>query len=176
MVLPPDEDDADLLPLDGDDVTVLVEDELLLTDLLLLDGDVVVLLVDLLLDTDPVGLLVTDLLLLEDGLTDLPVDSEDTLLLPDTDLLTLDGDDVTVLVDLELLLTDLLLLDGDDVLTDLLTDLPVDSEDTLLLGDDVSTLLLLTVLSGVEPEFLLVVPFTCRLGVYVSTLLGLGFE
>ena len=93
-----------------------------------------VLLVDLLLDTDPVGLLVTDLLLLEDGLTDLPVDldSEDTLLLLDTDRLPLDG-------------------------------------------DDVSTLLLLTVLSGVEP-FLLSVPFTCRLGVYVSTFLGLGFE
>lgn len=136
--------------------------ELLLTDLLLLDGDVTVLLVDLLLDTDPVGLLLTDLLLL-------------------------DGDDVTVLVEDELLLDTLLPLLG-DVVADLLGDdvstlLPVDldSEDTLLLdtdllGDDVSTLLVFTVLSGVEPEFLLVVPFTCRLGVYVSTFLGLGFE
>ena len=159
MVLPPDEDDADLLLLDGDDVTVLVEDELLLTDLLLLDGDDVVLLVDLLLDTDPVGLLVTDLLLLEDGLTDLPVDldSEDTLLLLDTDRLPLDGDDVSTLLPVD--------LDSEDTLL----------SDTDLLGDDVSTLLLLTVLSGVEP-FLLSVPFTCRLGVYVSTFLGLGFE
>ena len=105
--------------------------ELLLVDLLLLDGDVTVLLVDdLLLDTDPVGLLLTDLLL--------------------------DGDVTVLLVDLDS--EDTLLLDTD------------------LLGDDVSTLLLLTVLSGVEPEFLLVVPFTCRLGVYVSTLLGLVFE
>ena len=90
-----------------------------MTDLLLLDGDVVVLLPDL-MDTDPVGLLVTDLLLFEDGLTDLL------------------------------------------------------SEETLLLGDDVSTLLVVTVLSGVEPEFLLVIPFTCRLGLNSSTLLGLG--
>jgi len=109
------------------------------TDLLLLDGDVVVLLPDL-MDTDPVGLPVTDLLLFEDGLTDLL--SEETLLL------------------------------GDDVSTLLLVDL--DSEETLLLGDDVSTLLVVTVLSGVEPEFLLVIPFTCRLGLNSSTLLGLG--
>ena len=158
MVLPPDEDDADLLLLDGDDVTVLVEDELLVTDLPL-DGDDVVLLVDLLLDTDLVGLLVTDLLLFEDGLTDLPVDldSEDTLLLLDTDRLPLDEDDVSTLLPVD--------LDSEDTFL----------SDTDLLGDDVSTLLLLTVLSGVEP-FLLSVPFTCRLGVYVSTFLGLGFE
>jgi hypothetical protein len=120
----------------------------------------VVLLVDLLLDTDPVGLLVTDLLLFEDGLTDLPVDldPEGTLLLLDTDLLLLDGDDVSTLLPVD--------LDSEDTLLLL---------DTDLLGDDVSTLLLLTVLSGVEP-FLLSVPFTCLLGVYVSTFLGLGFE
>ena len=126
-----------------------------MTDLLL-DGDVVVLLPDL-LDTDPVGLPVTDLL----------IDSEDTLLL-DTDLLP-DGDDV--LTDLLLDSEETLLL-GDDVSTFLLVDL--DSEETLLLGDDVSTLLVVTVLSGVEPEFLLVIPFTCRLGLNSSTLLGLG--
>jgi len=124
-----------LLP-DGDDV-----------DLLLLDGDVTVLLVDL--DSEETLLLYTLLSLLEDVVADL----------------------------IELLVLDLLVLD-------LLTEPEVlglevlDSEETLLLdtdllGDDVSTLLDVTVLSGVEP-LLLSVPFTCLLGLNSSTLLGLG--
>ena len=93
-------------------------------------------------------------LLPDDVPADLPEPEEDLLglepLLLDTDLL-------------ELLETEV--------------DLP---EETLpdLLGDDVSTLLVFTVLSGVEPEFLLVIPFTCLLGVNSSTLLwisGFGF-
>lgn len=144
--------------------------------------DFIIYLLNELPDTDLLVLLVLDLL--EEFWVDTERDGPELLL---TDLLLLDGDDVTVLVEDELLLDTLLPLLG-DVVADLLGDdvstllsVDLDSEDTLLLdtdllGDDVSTLLVFTVLSGVEPEFLLVVPFTCRLGVYVSTLLGLGFE
>ena len=143
MVLPPDGDDADLL---------LFELFVLDTDLLVFDVPPETLLLEL---------LVLDLL--EEFWVDTERDDSEETLLLDTD-------------PVGLLLTDLLPLDGDDVST--LLPVVLDSEETLLLdtdllGDDVSTLLVLTVLSGVEP-LLLSDPFTCRLGVYVSTLFGLG--
>jgi len=111
---------------------------------------------ELVLLDDVLVLLEEELVLLEEELVLLEEE------LPDTDLLEFsvdtERDEEEFLVSVEtFLLLDMLLL----------------PEDTLLLGDSVSILLVVTVLSGVEP-FLLSVPFTCLLDLYVSTLLGLG--